>query len=148
MTSKLQLGKVWFTIAALFLSAAVLWAQSSTQNVLGLVTDSSGAVIQGARITLTNKATNVVLTTVTNETGNYTFPLIQVGDYDLRVESPGFKIEHVRNIRVETAAQVRQDVQLDIGSVADAVEVSASAVLLNTENATLSGVIENRRITE
>lgn len=130
------------------LASVIALAQSTTQSVLGLVLDTTGAVIQGAKVTLTNTGTGVVLTAATNATGNYTFPLAQVGNYDLRVESPGFKVENVRNIRVETAAQVRQDIQLDLGNVSESVEVSANAVLLNTENATLGGVVENRRITE
>jgi len=140
--------RIWFAVAAIFIFTAAARAQSTTQGVLGLVADSSGAVIPGAKVTLTNVGTNVVLTTATNETGNYTFTLIPVGNYDLRVEAQGFKVETVRNMRVEMAAQVRQDFTLDIGNVAETVEVSANAVLLNTENATLGAVVENRRITE
>lgn len=147
MLSGLQFRTLSLLLVSLVFVAAAM-AQSTTQAVLGLVTDPSGAVISGAKVTLTNAGTNVSLSTVTNETGNYTFALIPVGDYDVRVQAPGFKAEVVRNMRVETAAQVRQDFSLDVGSVADAVEVSASAVLLNTENATLGGVVENRRITE
>lgn len=148
MFSRLQVIQAATISAAVFLLIPTAQAQSTSQAVLGLVSDSTGAVIQGAKITLTNADTNVALTTTTNETGNYAFPLIQVGNYNLRVEMQGFKTETVRNIRVETAAQVRQDVQLDVGNITESVEVSASAVTLNTENATLGGVVENRRITE
>ena len=138
-----------FARAILIVMAAVtLFAQSTTQSIIGLVTDSTGAVIQGAKVTLTNIGTNVVLTTTTNETGNYAFPLLQVGDYNVRVEAQGFKSEVVRGVRVETALQSRQDVKLDIGSVVESVEVSANAVLLNTENASTGAVIDNRRIVE
>ncbi|MCC6589933.1 MAG: TonB-dependent receptor [Bryobacterales bacterium] len=140
--------RVLILALCLVLTAAGLWAQSTTQSVLGIVSDSSGAVIPGAKVTLTNTGTNVTLTATTNDTGNYTFPLIQVGNYDLKVEAQGFKTEMVRSIRVETAAQVRQDVKLDVGNVAESVEVNASSVLLNTENATVGAVIENRRIVE
>ncbi|MEZ5398050.1 MAG: carboxypeptidase-like regulatory domain-containing protein [Bryobacteraceae bacterium] len=114
----------------------------------GLVSDTSGAVISGAKVTLTNTGTGVGQTTMSNETGNYTFPLVQVGDYMVRVEMGGFKAEEARNVRVETAAQVRVDFSLEVGAVNETVEVSAAAVLLNTENATTGGVIENRRIVE
>lgn len=143
----LRLRAAMLPVSLLSLTVSA-FAQSTTQSALGLVTDSSGAVIQGAQVTLTNRGTNFVVSTVTNETGNYTFALIPVGDYDIQVQAPGFKSEVVRNIRVETAAQVRHDFRLDVGSVTEAVEVSANAVLLNTENATLGGVVENRRITE
>src|SRR6185436_17557722 len=137
---------VW--VAGMLLALSSMFAQSSTQSVLGLITDATGAVIQGAKVTLTNTDTNVVLTTTTNETGNYSFPLLQVGNYDVRVEAQGFKSEVVRGIRVETAAQFRQDVRLDVGSIAESVEVSANAVSLNTENASTGSVIDNRRIVE
>ena len=125
-----------------------LHAQSTTQTVQGLVSDSTGAIIAGAKVTLTNQATNVSQTITTNATGNYTFTLVLVGDYTIRCEMQGFKTEVVRNQRVETAAQVRHDFTLDLGSVTESIEVSASAVLLQTENATTGGVIENRRIVE
>ncbi len=126
----------------------MLFAQSTTQSVQGLVTDSSGAAIAGAKVIVTNEGTNVALTTTANDTGNYTFPLLQVGNYTIRCEVQGFKAEVVRNVRLETAAQVRQDFKLDVGSVAESIEVAASAVTLQTENATVGAVIENRRIIE
>src|SRR5881296_3578781 len=124
----------------------VAFGQSTTQSVQGLVTDTSGAIVPGATVTLTNVGTGVSRSVTTNESGNYSFPLIQVGNYDLKVEMTGFKTETVKSIRVETAAQVREDVKLQVGQVSETVEVTASAVTLNTENATTGGVIENKRI--
>lgn len=123
-------------------------AQSTTQAIQGLVTDTSGAVIAGAKVTITNIATNVSRTVETNTTGNYNFPLVPVGSYTIRVEVEGFRAETVSGVRVETGAQVRQDFRLTVGSVQEVIEVSASAVTLVTENATVGGVIENRRIIE
>ncbi|MEX2262628.1 MAG: TonB-dependent receptor [Bryobacteraceae bacterium] len=138
------------TVALLlpFFVCGGLFAQSTTQTVQGLVSDTTSAVIAGAKITLTNQGTNVSQTISTNATGNYTFALVPVGNYTVRCEMQGFKSGLVRDLRVETAAQVRQDFQLDLGAVTESVEVSASAVLLQTENATVGGVIENRRIIE
>jgi hypothetical protein len=136
------------SVSALILVASIAWAQSTTQSVLGLVSDSTGAVLPGAKVTLTNTGTGVSVNTTTNETGNFTFSLLQVGNYDLRVEAQGFKSEVRTNLRVETAAQVRQNIVLDVGNITESIEVSANAVLLNTENATLGAVVENRRIIE
>ena len=127
---------------------AMLLAQSTTQSILGLVTDATGAFVLGAKVTATNQGTNVALSTTSNATGNYTFPLMGVGDYTVKCEMQGFKTELVRNLRLETAAQLRQDFKLDVGSVTESVEVNASAVALQTENATVGAVIENRRIIE
>jgi hypothetical protein len=132
----------------LIMLAAIAAGQSTTQSIQGIVTDSTGAVVVGARVTATEISTGVVRTVTTNETGNYTVPLLPVGNYDLKVEMQGFKADVVTNIRVETAAQVRQNFALAVGNVTETVEVSASAVLLNTENATVGGVIENKRIIE
>src|SRR5437667_3578124 len=123
-----------------------LAAQSTTQSIEGLVTDTSAAVISNAKVTITNTATGVTSSVLSNSTGNYTFPLVPVGNYDVKAEMSGFKAEEVRGLRVETAAQVRQDFQLQIGAISETVEVAASSVTLNTESANVGGVIENKRI--
>ena len=104
-------------LALLF--AALCFGQSTTQSIQGIVTDPSGAAIAGAKVTVTNQGTNVSLTAVSNDTGNYTFPLLIVGDYTVKCEMTGFKNEVVRNLRLETAAQLRQNFKLDVGNVAD-----------------------------
>jgi hypothetical protein len=130
------------------IAASLLFSQSTTQSIQGLVTDSSGAVVVGAKVTARNVATGISRTVLTNNTGNYTFPLVPVGDYEMTVEMAGFKTEAARGLRVETAAQVRQNFVLEVGRVTETVEVSASAAVLNTENSTVGGVIENKRIIE
>jgi hypothetical protein len=142
------LGRTLHACFIALIVCAICAGQSTVQSIQGIVTDSSGAVVVGARVTATEINTGVVRTVTTNETGNYTVPLLPVGDYDLKVEMQGFKAEVVTNIRVETAAQVRQNFALAVGNVTETVEVSASAMLLNTENATVGGVIENKRIIE
>ena len=139
-----KIGAIAFSL----LVPAVLAAQSATQSIEGLVSDTSGAVIADARVTIKNTATGVTTSVVTNSTGNYTFPLVQVGNYDVKAEVAGFKTEEVRGLRLETAAQVRQNFQLQIGAVSETVQVEASAVTLNTESASVGGVIENKRIIE
>ncbi len=140
----------WFTLvlAAAFWLLPAVYAQSTTQTVQGLVTDSSGASIPGATITLTNLDTGIEQTVETNETGNYTFTLVPVGNYRLQCESSGFKTELASGIRVETGGQPRQNFAMEIGDVTETVEVIANNVSLVTENATVGGVIENRRIVE
>jgi len=138
-------GTVVYLLAILPFSASSLLAQR-TQLIQGLVTDSSGAVIAGAKVTITNEGMGVSQSVETNETGNYTFPTVLVGNYDLKCEMQGFKTESVKALRVETGAQVRQNFQLPVGEITETVEVSAAAVTLNTENPTVGGVIENKRI--
>jgi len=135
-------------LAISILIVSLIWGQSATQSIQGLITDSTGAVVAGAKVTITNLNTRVVQSVLSNQDGLYTFQLVPVGDYEIRCEMQGFKVETVRQQRVETAAQIRQDFKLEIGSIAETVEVTASGVLLQTENATTGGVIENKRIIE
>ncbi len=134
-------------LALLIFNTSPLLAQL-TQSIQGLVTDASGAVIAGAKVTITNEAMGVSQSVQTNETGNYTFPTVLVGNYDIKCEMQGFKTEAVKALRVETGAQVRQNFQLPVGEITETVEVSAAAVTLNTENPTVGGVIENKRIVD
>src|SRR5215472_8308352 len=94
------------TLVSAVWMASYLAAQSTTQSIEGLVTDTSGAVVANAKVTITNAATGVTTTTVSNSTGNYTFSLVPVGNYDVKAEVSGFKSEEVKGLRVETAAQV------------------------------------------
>src|SRR5713101_9469275 len=98
-----------------------LAAQSTTQSIESLVTDTSAAVISGAKVTIANTATGVTSSVVSNSTGNYTFPVAPVGNYNVKAEMSGFKAQGVRGLRVETAAQVRQDFQLQIGAISETV---------------------------
>src|SRR6266404_5751603 len=88
--------------AAWALFPVLLAAQSTTQSIEGLVTDTSAAVISGAKVTITNTATGVTSSVFSNSTGNYTFPLAPIGSYDVKAEMAGFKIEEVRGLRLET----------------------------------------------
>ncbi len=140
-----------FSLAALMLlglSAPSLQAQSTTQAIQGLVTDATGAVIPGATVSYMNLATGVSASVQSNETGNFTFTLVPVGNYEVSCQMDGFKTETVTEQRVETGAQVRLNFQLEIGDVTETIEISAAAVTLNTENATVGSVIENKRIVE
>ena len=71
-------------VPLLFAAGVTAFGQSATQSIQGLVTDSTGAFVAGANITTTNQETNVTQTVTSNETGNYTFPLLPVGDYSVR----------------------------------------------------------------
>lgn len=75
------------------LLAPNLSGQAITQTIQGLVTDATGAVIPGAAVTLTNRDTGVTSTIQTNETGNYSYPQVPVGNYDLSCQLEGFKTD-------------------------------------------------------
>lgn len=128
--------------------SGVLVGQTVSTQILGLVTDPAGAVIPGATITARRPATGDVRTTKTNESGNYVFPLLDVGDYEVTCGAPGFKTEARSGITLEIQQKLRLDFQLQIGQQAERVEVTGAAPLLRTEDATLGSVIEERRLLE
>src|SRR5215203_7034724 len=117
-------------LALLMISAAAALAQTASTQILGLVTDSSGAVIPGATVTATRVDTGDRRTTTSNETGNYIFPLVDSGEYEVSSSLQGFKTEIRRNIVVELNQKARIDFQMQVGQQAEIVEVTASAPLL------------------
>jgi outer membrane receptor protein involved in Fe transport len=114
----------------------------------GEVRDPAGALVPGVRVTLTNVATNASRQTETNEAGFYRFPAVQPGTYNLRAEKAGFKSFLRSGIEVQVQLSARVDVELQLGAVTESVEVRAEGVLMQTENATVGTVIENKRIVE
>ncbi|MBI3682801.1 MAG: TonB-dependent receptor [Acidobacteria bacterium] len=134
-------------LVALVLPASLL-AQTVSTQILGLVTDSSGAVIPGAAITAKRIETGDVRTTTSNETGNYIFPLLDIGEYEVTCTAAGFKTEVRRGITLELQQKARLDFQLAVGQQSEKVEITGAAPLLMTEDATLGSVIEHRRIVE
>jgi len=135
-------------IALLFLLTSGVFAQTVSTQILGLVTDSTGAVVPGATITAKRIETGDVRTTVSNETGNFIFPLVDSGTYDVTCTSAGFKTESRRNIPIELQQKARIDFQMQVGQQAETIEISASAPLLKTEDATLGSVVGQKRIVE
>ena len=117
-------------------------------EITGEVRDAQGAVVPGADVSVTNVAQNVSRTTTTNEAGVYSFPALPPGKYNLRVTNPGFKTATRSDIELQVQQSARIDIELAVGQVSESVEVSASAALLSTENATVGTVIENKRIVE
>src|SRR5437588_5775569 len=111
-----------------------LFAQSERGTVSGTIRDSTGAVIPGAKVAITNTATGVATNLTSNEVGEYTLPNLQVGSYNVKVEKEGFRPALLSGLAVDAATNVRADVTLEVGQSSQAVEVQASAVQLHTED--------------
>ncbi|MBI3684586.1 MAG: TonB-dependent receptor [Acidobacteria bacterium] len=133
-----------FSILAL---SSMSFAQTFA-DVSGEVKDPTGAIIAGARVTLVNTATNATREAVTNEAGIYSFPLVQPGIYNMRVEKEGFKGATRTNVELQVQQSARIDYDLTVGQVSESIEVTALGALLSSENATVGTVIENKRIVE
>jgi len=125
-----------------------LCAQTPSGEISGVVSDPAGSVVAGVRITLTNPATNAVREVETNESGLYSFPALPPGVYHLRVERQGFRTIERRNIEVLVGSANRIDLNLEVGEVTTVVEIAGGAPVLQSENASIGTVIENRSVIE
>src|SRR5436309_2003256 len=131
-----------------FVVVSLLMAQTTSTEILGLVTDPSGSAVPGARVTITRASTGESRAVVTNQAGEYSFPLIEIGDYRVHVEMQGFKSQAVTGLHVELQQKARVNFTLELGQLAEVVEVRASAAALKTEDAAVGQVIENKRVVE
>src|SRR5213594_5100823 len=120
-------------IALPILVSAAL-AQTTSTEILGTVTDSSGAVIAGAQITLLRVATGERRETVTDSTGNYSFPLIDIGEYDITVKAAGFTPQERKGIALQLQQKARINFELTVGETRESVEVSGAAIQLKTDD--------------
>ena len=124
------------------------WSQAVNSTVLGTVTDSTGAVVMGAKVTLTEANTNVSHNGQTNESGNFVFPDVPPGNYSVTVEMTGFKKEQRRNISLLVNTTARVDVQLQPGNITETVEVTAAPPELKTETADTGTKVDSVAVAE
>jgi hypothetical protein len=117
----------------------------STGSIVGTITDPQGAVVSGAKITITNKATRQAINTTTTSAGAYTSGALTPGDYVVRVEAPGFKSLDIQlTVQVNTTAS--GNASLAVGESSQVIEVQASDVAVNTEQAVVQGVLTTEQI--
>ena len=151
-TLRLSIQRVFVVISALvlvLLTASIAFAQSGLSSVRGIVTDSAGRAVQGAKVTLTDAQKNFERTQNTNNDGAYIFTAIPPGSYRLDVEATGFKKASLSELQLAIDTPGTQDVQLEVGNVAETVSVVAGAdAPINSTDATIGNTFESRRIVE
>ena len=123
-------------------------AQTTTGSIVGTVTDPSGAVLSGASVTVTNMGTGISVKTNTDSAGNYVVSPLLVGRYSVSVEAPGFKRAVASDITVNVQDRVRVDLTLQVGEVAETVEVTGAAPALQTDTSYLGQVVDSQRIVD
>jgi len=109
-----------------------LAAQEARGNLLGRVTDSSDAVIIGAKVEALNTDTGVRFSTTTNRSGDYIFPLLVPGSYTITVENSGFKTYSRKGIAVRVGDQLSINIAMEVGQSNQTVQVTAESPLLDT----------------
>ena len=125
-----------------------LLAQSDRGVITGTVKDASGAVVPGAQVTAIQTSINASYKTNTTTSGDFTVPSLPVGNYQVRVESKGFKTHVANDVVVATGATVLLNVTLELGATLQTIEVSASAQLLQSETARVATEVSSQLVDE
>ena len=132
--------------ALLLATATAALGQLTTADILGTVTDASGAVVANANVTITNLATNEQRTATTNASGDYQVTLLPVGHYSITIKAPGFKTSSTPDLSVESGDRARNDVHLATGGTSETVTVEATTPLLQADNATVSSTVTAKAV--
>lgn len=123
-----------------------LWAQTTNATIVGDISDPSGAAIPSATVTVKHVGTGVTRSVVTDDRGGYrVFPL-NPGTYELSASLPGFKTKVQSNVVLEVAATLKVDLQLEVGQISETVEVTSSAPLLQTQDASVGGTVTSAEL--
>ena len=149
-----MLSRFWKLVGVVFaasLIVGILWgthvsAQVVTADVVGTVTDSSGAVVPNAKVTITNAGTGETRTATSDAAGQYTVNQLQPGTYSIKVETPGFKTFQVPSIPLSAGDRVREDAHLQIGQQTQTVEVTSTPAALQTDTSSLGTTIPNQTV--
>ncbi|MBM3725310.1 MAG: TonB-dependent receptor [Acidobacteria bacterium] len=133
---------------ALLLATPALHAQVTTATFYGIVTDPTGAVIAGAEATLTNEGTQGTLKQTTDGSGEFAFNFVPAGTYTLRIQANGFKASLNKSIPLSAAESLRRTFALEVGTVAESVEVTSAVALVNTVSAEQREAITTTQVNE
>ncbi len=132
----------------MLLVCPAVFGQTERGNITGAVTDSSGAAVPGATVTITNVATNQNVTVTTTSAGDYNGANLPPGDYRLEFSATGFKKTVRDNVVLTASATVRIDGRLEVGQVSETVEVRADVAQVQTENAKVTTAVQNKLVDE
>lgn len=130
----------------LLVSLSPLFAQTDRGAITGTIFDPSGAPVAGAQVRITNPATNATVTLSTTDSGQYSAQSLALGRYRVEVQSSGFKRAIFDDVVVDAGSTLRIDAQLQLGQLSETVEVQASAAQVQTENAKVSTVVQQKLV--
>jgi hypothetical protein len=141
-----NLRRQFFILAVLLLFTSAAFGQLTTADILGTVTDATGAVVPNASVILTNLGTNEKRTGQSNSSGDYSFTLLPVGHYLITVKAGGFQESITKDLAVEAGDRARADVHLQLGSESTVIEVTATTPLLQADSATVSSTVTAKAV--
>src|SRR5919198_2642224 len=134
-------------IVAVCLGSSIVSAQVTTADLIGRVTDTSGAVLPGVTVTATHTGTSATRTQTTSDTGDYAFNLLPIGPYEIKLELQGFKTQ-VSQTSLSAGQRARFDGRLELGSVNETIQVTAEAPLLQTDSVTVGTLLNDKAVLE
>src|SRR2546425_4460692 len=123
-------------------------AQTNKADIVGTVTDTNGAAVQGATVTITKVDTNSTRTVTSGDSGQYEAPLLEIGTYKVTATKQGFQTVTHENVVLQTNDRLRIDLTLPPGNVSGVVTVTAGAPLVETETSDRGTVVTGREVTE
>ena len=133
-------------VTCLFVFSHTAFAQIDTGVIVGRVIDESGAVLPGVTVTTTQQGTAVAASAITNDRGEFIFPGLRVGVYDVAAELQGFKRALRKDVRVNVQSRAQVDLQMSVGTLSEQVVVTGRAELLQTQSADIGNVVEARQV--
>lgn len=137
-----------FTLVMFLLFACVFTYAQQNSVITGTVTDNQGAAIPGAQVSLTADATGFASSTVTNASGIYSIPGLNVGTYGLKITMNGFQTYIAKGLQVNVSQTLRVDASLSVGSVSETVTVAANALTVQADSNVVSSLISSEQISE
>lgn len=135
-------------VGAIWLGAVPAMAQTSSGGIVGTVSDATGATVSDVKVVLRNVETNATQTTMTGSAGNYSFVNLQPDRYDVTVTKQGFESVTQKAINVQVGGVTQVNVSLKVGNVTETVTVTASQAGLQTQSASLGGVVQGQQVVE
>ena len=134
------------SLALLLLMPAALAAQSTFGSILGTVTDSTGAVVPGAKVTITNEGENISRSAATDPQGNYEVLNLKAGHYGISAEATGFKTFRVADLELVARQALRVNMTLEVGEVSETVRVEATAPVVTTDTQTIGSTFDTQQV--
>ena len=136
------------TLLIVLLISSIAFAQAGSSSLRGIVTDNQDRPVSGATVTLSDAQKSFSRTSTTNDSGTYVFTSIPPGTYQLDVEAQGFKKASVSQLQAQVDTPATQDIQLQVGDIAETVVVAGGDAPINTTDATVGNTFESRRLVE
>ncbi len=128
--------------------ACAAFAQRDLGTITGTVTDSTGGVVAGAKVVITERETGQVYETTTNASGEFTRPALKPSTYVVTVSAPGFKTSQQRDIQLNAGDRTGVNISLSVGDVGQTVDVTADAPLLQTESTQVGSALNSKTMTD